>query len=398
MIDRALPHKLPTSLKRVPWAQCGLNLVAALGELRVTAHCAILLDADFTLTAALSIGTVAIDGTKVEFRSSRDWARLDELGEGSTSCEVQCEPAGAILTFGPGSRSGQCCLTSISWPVRVPEVGVSPGVVAPPHFFHYLTCTQLGADYLRRSAFVHDRLLGALAGGCEARPARDVRAALWAAGHLGRTQWGLELLLEHNVLPLVVALATGSCRWSLRVTAHYCLALVGSNPLAAEPLGELGWEAHARAPGVVRPWPAAEGGGCGGGPGRDFFEEAAPGPGEAEPPLPGGWSGPGAHGGGGVEMEKALPHAAFGAPHRRVLAQLERLHNTVLQRQACDALEEERRRDPAIFLSVLLWWRVQQCLAGCHSYPLAVRRLIGGLFADTLRSREALELLDTITD
>merc|ERR1719247_2327685 len=100
----------------------------------------------------------------------------------------------------------------------------------------YIARTLTGTEYLRQTNFVRDRILAKLGRGEEKEHALDVRAALWSAGHLGQTQYGLELLLEFNVLLSIVRLAMSASRLSLRGTAVYCLAMIGTNPLSVEPL------------------------------------------------------------------------------------------------------------------------------------------------------------------
>lgn len=262
----------------------------------------------------------------------------------------------------------------------------------------YLVSTFPGADFLRHSHFVdmkiRTRLLAALADDPGASVLTDARAALWAAGHLGTLPLGLELLIDYDVLSSVVKLATRSHRWSLRGTAIYCLALIGSNPLAAESLLELGWDvslrsgscphdcdgsAHER---VLAPW-LGEGSSA---TAVTCHSEVA------EENMVHTWTlTPDEN-----DVFDNDPHGCFGVRHRQALAELKVLHNTVVQKKAVKALSELRQQNSATFLSVRLWWYAQRCIAGRCRYPLPVRRFIQGLVSEALSSAEGLELLDML--
>merc|ERR1712151_1302785 len=70
------------------------------------------------------------------------------------------------------------------------------------------------------------------------------------------------------------------------------------------------------------------------------------------------------------------PHAAYHAPHRKALTEVQSLHNTVVHHKAKEALLDQRRKDAGVFLSVPLWWYSQVCLSGLYSHPLEVRRFV----------------------
>eukprot|EP00927_Polykrikos_kofoidii_P028761 TRINITY_DN25016_c0_g4_i1.p1 TRINITY_DN25016_c0_g4~~TRINITY_DN25016_c0_g4_i1.p1 ORF type:complete len:1512 (-),score=273.76 TRINITY_DN25016_c0_g4_i1:72-4169(-) len=482
-VERAVPYEVLLELDcdlRGP--NSSLAVSGALSELCVTASCDLSLGhcTIASLQATLDIGEVPVEDSLTSFDPGRDWSLASRVvlpeKDGVSTYALRQMPSGAVWTFIRGSgtieeaattEGGEgalppvaCRLTSISWPLRLLEgggssvgLGAIPGggaagvgsVVPPPHFCAHLARTLPGAKFLRRTGFVQDRLQKVLASvrlvDEEVRPrcpsldergpvveemtqpsALEVRAALWAAGHLGRFPFGLELLEDHGVLRLILDVASRARRWSLRGTALYCLALLWTSPLAAEALEELGWDPVAcrlRADSTIRGSVYPSGGG--GGPGRSAI--AAEGPrlslgtvdtGFADMATTSMGTTTGRRRGlvGGIDAwdesterawrsvvvsgPDAPAYAAFGAAHRKALSELRSLHNTVVRRKACDTLTELRRKDASIFRSVPLWVRTASYIAGNYRQPLQVRRFIADLFEETLRSAEALRCLDAV--
>ncbi|CAE8603289.1 unnamed protein product [Polarella glacialis] len=328
----------------------------------------------------------------------RDWPRATrlkrlQLGFGSedvrgSAYELQLAPRAAVWGF-TALAAGDCRLVSVSWPLH-PASDVSPPFAATPplHFCTCLASTPPGANLIRRAHLVRNWLRPTLLGASAASPL-EVRAALWVAGSLGRVAFGLELLMEHGVLEAIINIATSSDgRWSLCGTACYCLALIGSNLAAHGPLQELGWDSVARTPFPPLPScvsPAATLG--------------------VSPAAPGAWDELSEQRDCGGSRDAAAaaapPHAAFGGAHRKALAELSSLHNTVVRWRARGALIEQREKDGAVFLSVPLWWQAQRRIAGAavsaalpYRFSLEVRCFAQQLFAGALSSREALQLLD----
>eukprot|EP01012_Entosiphon_sulcatum_P023993 TRINITY_DN29153_c0_g1_i1.p1 TRINITY_DN29153_c0_g1~~TRINITY_DN29153_c0_g1_i1.p1 ORF type:complete len:251 (-),score=56.11 TRINITY_DN29153_c0_g1_i1:39-791(-) len=70
----------------------------------------------------------------------------------------------------------------------------------------------------------------------------QLRAALWATGHVGSSDLGFELLHEANLLPKLVELAMDSACLSLRGTMMCVLSLVGQSPAGRSALQQLKWD------------------------------------------------------------------------------------------------------------------------------------------------------------
>lgn len=413
VVEWAVPHSISRMLRwGRPASNSALTVAGAASELRVVALCDVPLGGDGmrSMRAFLSIGVSPVDEANSEFKIQEHWpqvAKVEELPDnGGSVFELQVE-SGAVWTFvatsrggrgppvdGPSDRPpGNCRLVHISWPLQLPNSNRG-GLVPPPHFCSYVACTQQGASFLREQGFLRNQLAMPASA-----PAVEARAALWAAGHLGRTRFGLELLREHGVLRKVVDLACGAGRWSVRGTAIYCVALIGTNPEAVQLLQECGWDAYTCGPvlgasadhdrPVLAERPAST-------------DRVAPWLGETarrREVARADWR---AQSSADLEAEAARDdpsapaHARFGEEHLQALRELESLQNTVIRKKASEGLVALEKQNPSIFLSVKLWWRSQRFIVERYSHPLQVRRFISKLFKNTLQSREALEFLDSL--
>ncbi|XP_030004828.1 rapamycin-insensitive companion of mTOR-like [Sphaeramia orbicularis] len=77
---------------------------------------------------------------------------------------------------------------------------------------------------------------------------KQLKAALWALGNIGSSNWGLNLLLEEGVIPDIVALAYHCEVLSIRGTCLYVLGLMSKTKQGCEVLKQHGWDAvrHSR--------------------------------------------------------------------------------------------------------------------------------------------------------
>uniref|UniRef100_A0AAR2IRC7 RPTOR independent companion of MTOR, complex 2 a n=1 Tax=Pygocentrus nattereri TaxID=42514 RepID=A0AAR2IRC7_PYGNA len=77
---------------------------------------------------------------------------------------------------------------------------------------------------------------------------KQLKAALWALGNIGTSNWGLNLLQEENVIPDIVALAHHCEVLSIRGTCLYVLGLISKTKQGCELLKLQGWDAvrHSR--------------------------------------------------------------------------------------------------------------------------------------------------------
>uniref|UniRef100_A0A8C4F1B2 Rapamycin-insensitive companion of mTOR n=1 Tax=Dicentrarchus labrax TaxID=13489 RepID=A0A8C4F1B2_DICLA len=77
---------------------------------------------------------------------------------------------------------------------------------------------------------------------------KNLKAALWALGNIGSSNWGLNLLLEEGVIPDIVALAHHCEVLSIRGACLYVLGLISKTKQGCETLKQQGWDAvrHSR--------------------------------------------------------------------------------------------------------------------------------------------------------
>ncbi|EFA85309.1 cytosolic regulator of adenylyl cyclase [Heterostelium album PN500] len=112
-------------------------------------------------------------------------------------------------------------------------------VYLPPHFFGELAKTEEGCKILKQSG--HFLTFVGIARDDAAHPLQR-RAAIFAIGQIGSSTTGLQFLIEHNVVSLIVDLAEKSPCLSLRGTCFYALGMLSCIEQAAELLDRLGWE------------------------------------------------------------------------------------------------------------------------------------------------------------
>ncbi|XP_055488041.1 rapamycin-insensitive companion of mTOR isoform X1 [Leucoraja erinacea] len=84
---------------------------------------------------------------------------------------------------------------------------------------------------------------------------KQLKAALWALGNIGSSNWGLNLLQEENVIPDIIVLAQTCETLSVRGTCLYVLGLLAKTKQGCDILKQHNWDAvrHSRR----QPWPVA---------------------------------------------------------------------------------------------------------------------------------------------
>ncbi|XP_024286935.1 rapamycin-insensitive companion of mTOR isoform X1 [Oncorhynchus tshawytscha] len=77
---------------------------------------------------------------------------------------------------------------------------------------------------------------------------KQLKAALWALGNIGSSNWGLNLLQEEGVIPDIVVLAQHCEVLSIRGTCLYVLGLISKTRQGCDMLKQHGWDAvrHSR--------------------------------------------------------------------------------------------------------------------------------------------------------
>ena len=118
----------------------------------------------------------------------------------------------------------------------------------PTHLFGELAKTSIGVDIIEKSqamkTFVQDILN-------PDSPLIQKRACLWAIGHIGSSETGLELILKADIVPHVISLAESSECLSLRGTSLYALGLISKTLGGKRLLAKYDWQSHSQLGAIV---------------------------------------------------------------------------------------------------------------------------------------------------
>ncbi|XP_049649395.1 rapamycin-insensitive companion of mTOR-like isoform X1 [Accipiter gentilis] len=129
-----------------------------------------------------------------------------------------------------------------------------PHVYLPVHLYGQLVHHKTGCHLLESQNIVtdltytvHSPMLDKWEG------IKQLKAALWALGNIGSSNWGLNLLQEENVIPDIMALAQHCEVLSVRGTCVYALGLIAKTKQGCDILKHHNWDAvrHSRR----QPWP-----------------------------------------------------------------------------------------------------------------------------------------------
>uniref|UniRef100_A0AAR2KBP4 RPTOR independent companion of MTOR, complex 2 a n=1 Tax=Pygocentrus nattereri TaxID=42514 RepID=A0AAR2KBP4_PYGNA len=85
---------------------------------------------------------------------------------------------------------------------------------------------------------------------------KQLKAALWALGNIGSSNWGVNLLQEENIIPDIITLAQSCEVLSIRGVCIYVLGVISRTRQGSEVLKVLGWDSvrHGRR----QQWPIVE--------------------------------------------------------------------------------------------------------------------------------------------
>ncbi|XP_067106175.1 rapamycin-insensitive companion of mTOR-like [Osmerus mordax] len=129
-----------------------------------------------------------------------------------------------------------------------------PNVYLPVHLYGQLVHDKTGCHLLENQNVVPDLSYTVRSPMLDQwEDIKQLKAALWALGNIGSSNWGLNLLQEEGVIPDMVALAQHCEVLSVRGTCVYVLGLIGKTRQGCELLKQQGWDAvrHGRS----TPWP-----------------------------------------------------------------------------------------------------------------------------------------------
>ncbi|XP_062455409.1 rapamycin-insensitive companion of mTOR isoform X2 [Rhea pennata] len=129
-----------------------------------------------------------------------------------------------------------------------------PHVYLPVHLYGQLVHHKTGCHLLESQSIVPDLSYTVRSPMLEKwEGIKQLKAALWALGNIGSSNWGLNLLQEENVIPDIMALAQHCEVLSVRGTCVYVLGLIAKTKQGCDILKHHNWDAvrHSRR----QPWP-----------------------------------------------------------------------------------------------------------------------------------------------
>ncbi|XP_056646449.1 rapamycin-insensitive companion of mTOR [Diorhabda sublineata] len=115
-------------------------------------------------------------------------------------------------------------------------------VFLPPHLYGQLVQHVQGFDFL----ISHGKTTHLIEVIKKAKCSTDeeilqLKAAIWALGHMGTSNRGYDYLTNFGVIDIITGFAKWSPVYSVRATAFYVLGLLGTTPLGASDLSRKGW-------------------------------------------------------------------------------------------------------------------------------------------------------------
>ncbi|NXB80942.1 RICTR protein, partial [Donacobius atricapilla] len=129
-----------------------------------------------------------------------------------------------------------------------------PHVYLPVHLYGQLVHHKTGCHLLESQSIVTDLSYTVRSPMLDKwEGIKQLKAALWALGNIGSSNWGLNLLQEENVIPDIMALAQNCEVLSVRGTCVYVLGLIAKTKQGCDILKHHNWDAvrHSRR----QPWP-----------------------------------------------------------------------------------------------------------------------------------------------
>ncbi|KAK5871195.1 hypothetical protein PBY51_004087 [Eleginops maclovinus] len=124
-----------------------------------------------------------------------------------------------------------------------------PHVYLPVHLYGQLVHDKTGCHLLEAQSVVPDLSYSVRSPMLDTwEGIKQLKAALWALGNIGSSNWGLNLLQEENVIPDILSLAQNCDVLSVRGTCVYVLGVISKTRQGCEVLKQYGWDAvrHSR--------------------------------------------------------------------------------------------------------------------------------------------------------
>ncbi|XP_060927860.1 rapamycin-insensitive companion of mTOR-like isoform X2 [Limanda limanda] len=118
-----------------------------------------------------------------------------------------------------------------------------PNVYLPVHLYGQLVHDKTGCHLLEAQSVVPDLSYTVRSPMLDTwEGIKQLKAALWALGNIGSSNWGLNLLQEENVIPDILALAQHCEVLSVRGTCVYVLGVISKTRQGCDVLKHYGWD------------------------------------------------------------------------------------------------------------------------------------------------------------
>ncbi|KAK3755311.1 hypothetical protein QZH41_014619, partial [Actinostola sp. cb2023] len=112
----------------------------------------------------------------------------------------------------------------------------------PPHLYGELVQKKHGFKLLQKTKEVENCVCTIRTLEPDSREnVQEIKAALWALGHCGSSNWGITLLMEEDIIPDIVGMAEESENFAMRGTCYYVLGLIAKTRQGTEILNDLQW-------------------------------------------------------------------------------------------------------------------------------------------------------------
>ncbi|XP_056274171.1 rapamycin-insensitive companion of mTOR-like isoform X2 [Pseudoliparis swirei] len=124
-----------------------------------------------------------------------------------------------------------------------------PNVYLPVHLYGQLVHDKTGCHLLEAQSVVPDLSYTVRSPMLDTwEGIKQLKAALWALGNIGSSNWGLNLLQEENVIPDILTLAQHCDVLSVRGTCLYVLGVISKTRQGCQVLKQFGWDSvrHSR--------------------------------------------------------------------------------------------------------------------------------------------------------
>ena len=202
------------------------------------------------ISCCLKLGAKSIDNygrvVPEEFWSRCDYNDRKNAMKGNDGT-VYVEKSGVIFYFQVNKENGMLYLKSVTYKVDIlPKTLIEKSI--PTHLFGELAKTAVGLEIIEKNGVMKNFIQEIL--NPEA-PLLQKRASLWAIGHIGSSETGLELIVSNDIISHIIALAESSECLSLRGTSLYALGLISKTSGGKRLLAKYGWHSHSQLGAIV---------------------------------------------------------------------------------------------------------------------------------------------------